>query len=131
MVSQLIPSMFEAADQSVCLAFGPHTIMSSVVGIILRLGALLSLPVGRAGRVLLHPRGLLFCADVLVPKPGAISGSRRSNGRCFTSLWELFARVRSLVVGDSAPSRVAAEADGPVNSWQLNSAIADGRRSAA
>ena len=80
--------------------------MTSVVGIVLRLGALLSLPVGRAGRVLLHPRGLLFCADVLVPKSNTISRSRRSNGCFFTSLSELFARVRSLVDGGSAQSRL-------------------------
>jgi hypothetical protein len=67
--------------------------MSSMADVILRLGALLSLPVGRARRVLLHPRGLLFCTDLLVPDSRKAFQSRGTNGQLFTSLWELCARA--------------------------------------
>jgi hypothetical protein len=97
--------------------------VSSVIGIILRLGALLSLPVRRAGRVLLHPRGLLSRADLLVPESRKVSSSRRSNGRFFTSLPErcacVRACVRALVVERLSAITVEAEADGPAKSWQL------------
>ena len=107
--------------------------MSSVIGIILRLGALLSLPVRRAGRVLLHPRGLLSRADLLAPESRKVSSSRRSNGRFFTSLPERCACGRSLAVERLSAITVEAEADGPakswqlaVGSWQLDVAIANG-----
>jgi hypothetical protein len=105
--------------------------VSSVIGIILRLGALLSLPVRRAGRVLLHPRGLLFCADLLVPDSRKVFQSIRSNGRFFTSLLELCACLRSLVVGRLSLITSKAEADGPPNSWQLGFAIINAPSSAA
>jgi hypothetical protein len=107
--------------------------MSSVIGIVLRLGALLSLPVRRAGRVLLHPRGLLSRADLLAPESRKVSSSRRSNGRFFTSLPERCACGRSLAVERLSAITVEAEADGPakswqlaVGSWQLDVAIANG-----
>jgi hypothetical protein len=107
--------------------------VSSVIGIILRLGALLSLPVRRAGRVLLHPRGLLSRADLLAPESRKVSSSRRSNGGFFTSLPERCACGRSLAVERLSAITVEAEADGPakswqlaVGSWQLDVAIANG-----
>lgn len=65
--------------------------MSSMADVILRLGALLSLPVRRAGRVLLHPRALFFCTNLLVPDFRDIFQSRGINGHFFTPLSKLCA----------------------------------------
>jgi hypothetical protein len=92
--------------------------MSSMADVILRLGALLSLPVRRARRVLLHPRGLLFCTDLLVPDSRKVFQSEEPMAT-FSRLCRSCARVQSLVVERRSSITAASEADGPANSWQL------------